>query len=71
MPTQKRPGKRHLYVEIPEALGEALDALAARNRRTITAEVIIALEAHLGLSAPEEPQKAAAPKGKKRTGGEG
>jgi hypothetical protein len=47
MPPQKRPGKRHLYVEIPETLGEQLDELAKRNRRTITAEVVLALEKHL------------------------
>jgi hypothetical protein len=60
VPSSKRPGKRHLYIEIPEALGQALEALADKNRRTITAEVTIALENHLQVTpdpAPARPKR--------------
>jgi hypothetical protein len=65
MPSAKRPGKRHLYVEIPEALGERLDAQALRNRRSITMEVRMALEVHLGVS-PDEAPAAAKKTGKRK-----
>jgi hypothetical protein len=58
MPSAKRPGKRHLYVEIPEALGARLDAEALRNRRSITMEVRMALEAHLGVVPDNVPAPA-------------
>lgn len=60
MPTKRRPGVRQLYTEIPDALAELLDALSQRNRRTLTAEVIIALERHLaaeGIDVPTIPAK--------------
>jgi hypothetical protein len=63
MPATRRPGKRLLYVELPEALGQQLDALAQHNRRTVTAEVILALEAHLGVSSDAA---AATPPAKKK-----
>jgi hypothetical protein len=47
-----------LYAYIPPALRDALDALVARNRRSITAEVQIALERHLqaeGMWPPSAP----------------
>jgi hypothetical protein len=37
-------GRRPLYVELPEELWERLDAIRRRSRRTITAEVSLALE---------------------------
>jgi predicted transcriptional regulator len=60
MPAEKRAGKRTLYIEAPEELGERLDTLLKQTRRTITAEVILALEFWLerqgvGESAVEEP----------------
>jgi len=47
MPSTKRPGST-LYCEIPPDLHARLRRLAHDNRRTVTAEVILALEAHLG-----------------------
>ncbi len=57
MPTVRRPGKRTLYVELPEELWERLNTLAETNRRKITAEVVLALEAHLAASTPVEAPK--------------
>lgn len=53
MPKVPRPGKRTLYVEIPEGLGKVLDAKVASERRSLTTVVILALEQYLGTS-PEE-----------------
>ncbi len=71
MPAEKRPGKRTLYIEAPEELGERLDTLLKQTRRTITAEVILALEFWLerqgvGESAVEEPVLAESVFGKSR-----
>jgi predicted transcriptional regulator len=59
MRAEKRPGKRTLYIEVPEELGDRLDTLLKETRRTITAEVTLALELWLerqgvGESAVEE-----------------
>lgn len=45
-----------LHIWIPPALRDAIDALAERNRRPLTNEVVMALEKHLaaeGLWPPE------------------
>lgn len=47
MPMQRRLGKRTLYLEVDERLGEAIEGLANQNRRTLTAEITLALEQHL------------------------
>jgi hypothetical protein len=52
MPHAPRPGKAGLYVELPEALNEALRERAAADRRSVTTTVIMALEAFLG-TGPE------------------
>jgi predicted transcriptional regulator len=45
MAKRKEPvEKRTLYIEVPEELALRLDELLAQTRRTITAEVILALE---------------------------
>jgi predicted transcriptional regulator len=61
MPSQRRAGKRAIYVEVPEELASRLDDLLAQTRRSITAEVILALEHWLerqgvGEAAVEEPR---------------
>lgn len=43
---EKRPGKKALSLQIDARLRDALDAVAAKNRRSLTAELEIALEAH-------------------------
>src|SRR5262245_2606657 len=44
MPTVPRPGTRPLYVELPHDLVEELETLAATNRRTLKAEITVAIE---------------------------
>lgn len=47
-----------LYVYVPPEIRSAIDELAERNRRPLTSEVLIALEAHLkaaGLWPPKKP----------------
>jgi hypothetical protein len=48
MPTVPRPGIRPVYVELEQALADQLEELARRNRRTLKAEITIALEKHVG-----------------------
>jgi hypothetical protein len=57
MPREKRSGVGTLYVELSEDLGQHLEVLAERNRRTLKGEVVIALERHLAREgvAGEEP----------------
>ena len=50
-----------MTVYLPPALRAALDALADDNRRTLTAEVVMALEAHLLAAGREVPAADAAP----------
>jgi hypothetical protein len=49
MPRSARPGKKGLYVEIPEELYRLLDERAVEERRPKTTTVIIALEQYLGV----------------------
>lgn len=58
MPKEKRPGVRALYVELKEELGARLEALAEQNRRTLKAEVVLALERHLEASGVAPPPTA-------------
>jgi hypothetical protein len=66
VPKEKRTGVRTLYVELSEELGRRLEALAARNRRTLKAEVVLALERHLGADPEPAPQGADPEPGRKR-----
>jgi hypothetical protein len=51
MPSKPRAGVRPLYVELPQALYEALERGAARNRRPVKAELVRAVERH--VATPE------------------
>jgi hypothetical protein len=67
---KRREGVRALYVEVPDALAAALAALARGNRRTVKAEVVLALESHLrasGMDVPPlpPPRPRGRPRGKK------
>lgn len=57
--TKKRQPKAVLYVEIPESLKLRIDALAARRKRKITAEVIIALERYVDAEEAKDARDAA------------
>jgi hypothetical protein len=84
MPRTPRPGKRSLYVEIPEKLADLLDKRAKDERRDKTTLVLMALEQFLGVkpedyeeqaeAPPDAPAPASAPaapvKGKRRKKGE-
>jgi hypothetical protein len=72
MPTVPRPGLRPVYVELEQDLADRLEALAGRNRRTLKAEITIAIEKHVGgekaspaavqpLKQPEAPSLATFP----------
>jgi hypothetical protein len=53
-----------LHIYVPPELRAAMDALAERNRRLLTTEVIMALEAHLaaaGLWPPPSTSSTDAP----------
>jgi predicted transcriptional regulator len=61
MPGEPRAGRRALDIVIPEELARRLDDLLAQTRRTVTAELILALEHWLerqgvGEVAVEPPQ---------------
>ena len=55
MPRRKRPGEwAVLYVEVPPELKAKMQAIADRHRRSLTAELIVALEAYTAEEpAPE------------------
>ena len=60
-----RPGKRLVYVELPEELVNRVDALRKRNRHTLTAAVELALDMYLRADwpvLPDPPSVAPAPK---------
>jgi predicted transcriptional regulator len=71
MPAPKPPRKRTLSVEVPEELAQRLDGLLEQTRRSVTAEVPLALEFWLerqgvGESAVDEaPRKGRSPKGER------
>jgi predicted transcriptional regulator len=44
MSTARRVGKRTLSVEVPEELARRLDELLRQTRRSVTAEIALALE---------------------------
>lgn len=55
MNPRKRLGRRPLSVDIPDVVGDCLDAHLARSRRSLTAEVTVALENYLraeGINVP-------------------
>jgi hypothetical protein len=62
----KRPGKRVLYIELPEEFVDRVEALADRNHRTLTGEVTLALENH--LAKHEQGEEATTPAKPKRKG---
>lgn len=59
-PEPRRPNRTGvpLHVYIPPDIREALDAMAEDNRRPLTSEVLIALEAHLKAAGrmPQRPK---------------
>jgi hypothetical protein len=58
MPRRKRPGEwTVLYVEVPPALKAQMQAKADENRRSLAAEVMIALEKHVGRKAARSEKK--------------
>jgi hypothetical protein len=59
MPTKKKNSDRHRHktvsFRLPEGLMELFRSLAARNRRTLSGEVQVAIESHLaahGVTLP-------------------
>lgn len=50
MPIAPRPGTRPVYVELPQELAQSLEALAQANRRTLKAEITLAIERHVSAN---------------------
>lgn len=50
MPIAPRPGTRPVYVELPQELAQSLEAMAQANRRTLKAEITLAIERHVSAS---------------------
>lgn len=49
---------RRLHLRIPVSLGDQLNSIAWKNRRSMTAEIILALEKHISeeiKKAPDQP----------------
>jgi hypothetical protein len=58
MPRRQRPGEwAILYAEIKPELHAALKERAATERRSVTAELTIALERHLGAKSGKRTKK--------------
>jgi hypothetical protein len=69
MPSVERPGKKALYVELPDELDAALRALAERRGTKVSAEVRDAIRRHLAYPPPDpapEPPPAPLPNGEKK-----
>jgi predicted DNA-binding protein len=49
MPIEPRPGTRPVYVELPLELAQRLEAIAQANRRTLKAEITLAIERHVSV----------------------
>jgi hypothetical protein len=63
MPAIPRPGKQTLYAELPSDVYQRLRDRAERCRRTLTAELILALEWYLETPpVPAPPPPAEPPK---------
>jgi hypothetical protein len=56
----RRPGKTVIYIEVPDALFDALEERRRLGRHSRTTEVMIALEKHLGFDAPKQDTLSAA-----------
>lgn len=61
MPRTPRPGKKVLYVEVPEELYAWFEARAAANYRTLKGEVMAALERYRANPDTVGPAQPAAP----------
>jgi hypothetical protein len=70
MPTIPRPGKQTLYAELPPEIYRRLKERAERCRRTLTGELILALEWYLETppvpAPPPPPEQPKRPRGRPR-----
>lgn len=53
---KKKPATVPTYLRLPKAIKAAMESLAEENRRTLTAEIVLALESHLKESGRELPK---------------
>ncbi len=49
--SERKPNRKPVYMRLPGKLRDLLEKTARENRRSMTTEVVIALEKHLGVEA--------------------
>lgn len=66
---KRKEGHEVLFVELPEELKERLAAVARTNRRSMTAEAVVAIERHVAVEEAQRPPEPTADKARGKKGG--